>query len=259
MGGGPEVPTLGGGPAAGWRADARTAAGFAGPTGRGSDGLLAGGKVSAPPGESRYWPAMEHPFYLVVGGLSWPAVRFLYRLRATGLGNLPESGFVLAANHTSNFDPWPLGMPLWPRRQLRFMAKSELYNPILKPLLNAAGAFPVRRGQGDLDAMARAVELARSGEIVVMFPEGTRRKKGLRKKFAARPHTGAARIALEAGVPLVPAAIKGTDRLARLAPLKVAYGAPIPLDDLDRRQGREAAQEATDRLMKTIVELEATL
>src|ERR687888_485654 len=85
------------------------------------------------------------PLYLLIGLASWPVVMGPYRLRARGLEHLPEGGFVLAANHVSNFDPWPLGLPLWPRRQLRFMAKSELYNPVLKPILDAGGTFPVRR------------------------------------------------------------------------------------------------------------------
>ena len=89
-----------------------------------------------------------------------------------------------------------------------------------------------------------------------MFPEGTRRTKGLRKRYEARAHTGAARIALEAGVPLVPAGIVGTDRLGRLARLGVAYGAPIPLDDL--AGARTPPQVATERLMAAIAELEAS-
>jgi 1-acyl-sn-glycerol-3-phosphate acyltransferase len=199
------------------------------------------------------------PLYLLAGSISWPVVKVGFRLRSRGIENLPDGGFVLAANHTSNFDPWPLGIPLFPHRQLRFMAKSELFNPILKPILVGGGAFPVRRGQADLEAIGRAVELVRDGEVVVMFPEGTRRKKGLRKKHEARAHTGAARIALTAGVPLVPAAIKGTDRLSRLAPLRVAYGRPIPLDDLRGREISPAAREATERLMAEIHELEASL
>jgi 1-acyl-sn-glycerol-3-phosphate acyltransferase len=199
------------------------------------------------------------PVYLLAGTLSWPVVKVGFRLRARGLEHLPEGGFVLAANHTSNFDPWPLGMPLFPRRHLRFMAKSELFNPILKPILVSGGAFPVRRGQADLEAIRRAVELVRDGEIVVMFPEGTRRKKGLRKKHEPRAHTGAARIALTAGSPLVPAAIKGTDQLSRLAPLRVAYGSPVPLDDLRGEEISPAAREATERLMAEIHRLEASL
>jgi 1-acyl-sn-glycerol-3-phosphate acyltransferase len=200
------------------------------------------------------------PFYTFVAIVSWPATRFLYRLQARGLEHIPsEGGFVLAANHTSNFDPWPLGVPLFPRRQLRFMAKSELFNPVLRPFLNAAGAFAVRRGQADHEAIETAVRLAREGEVVVMFPEGTRSRKGLRKKFDPGRHTGAARIALAAGVPLVPAAIRGTDNLVRLGPLRVAYGRPVDVGDLQDRPPREAAEVATDRLMAAIGELKASL
>ena len=199
-------------------------------------------------------------FYLLVGALSYPIVRVLFRHRWRGIEHVPPvGGCVLAANHLSNFDPWALGMPLFPRRFLRFMAKSELFNPIVGPLITAAGAFKVRRGERDTEAIATGVRLAREGHVVVMFPEGTRRKKGLVKKHEARPHTGAARIALEAGVPLLPAAIRGTDSLLRLGPLRVAYGAPIPFDDLDVGDPKDAAQEATDRLMAEIERLGATL
>jgi 1-acyl-sn-glycerol-3-phosphate acyltransferase len=202
---------------------------------------------------------MVQPLYWFAGALSWPVVGLPFRLRSRGRENLPQGGFVLGANHTSNLDPWPLGLPLWPRRQLRFMAKSELFNPLLKPILYGGGAFPVRRGEGDREAIETAVELVRAGEIVVMFPEGTRRVKGLRKKHQARPHTGAARIALEASAPLVPAAISGTDRVTRLGPLRVAYGRPIPLDDLRDEDLAPASREATTRLMAAIEELEQSL
>ena len=172
---------------------------------------------------------------------------------------LPQGGFVLAANHVSNFDPWPLGMPLFPERFLRFMAKSELFWWPLGAFITSAGAFKVRRGQNDSDAMETAMQLARSGEIVVMFPEGTRRKKGMRKKYEARPHTGAARIALGAGVPLVPAAIKGMDRLARVGQVRVVYGPPVDVADLADVDPRDAAQTATDRLMSEIERLYETL
>jgi 1-acyl-sn-glycerol-3-phosphate acyltransferase len=200
------------------------------------------------------------PFYLFVGAISLPVLHGLYRLHAEGVENVPaEGGCVLAANHTSNFDPWPLGLPLWPRRYLRFMAKSELFWGPVGPLIKAGGGFPVRRGEGDREAMETAVGLAREGHVVVMFPEGTRRTKGLRKKHEARPHTGAARIALEAGVPLVPAAIAGTGRLSRLERLRVRYGNPIPLDDLRGKEIGIAAREATDRLMAEIRQLEEGL
>jgi 1-acyl-sn-glycerol-3-phosphate acyltransferase len=198
--------------------------------------------------------------YNVVGVLSWPLLHGLYRLEVSGAENLPpDGGYVLACNHVSNFDPWPLGMPLWPSRFLRFMAKSELYWWPLRLVLDNAGAFPVRRGQRDVQAIATAVALARDGNVVAMFPEGTRRQKGLVKRFDARPRSGAARIALEAGVPLVPAAVKGTDRLLRLGKLSVAYGAAIEIDDLRGSETGEAARQATERLMTRIYELEASL
>lgn len=198
--------------------------------------------------------------YLLVGGLSWPALKTLFRLRAHGVEHVPRSGgLVLAANHCSSFDPWPLGIPLFPQRFLRFMAKSELYWFPLGAIITAGGGFPVRRGERDEEAIEKAVRLAREGHAVVMFPEGTRRQKGLRKRHEARWHTGAARIALEAGVPLVPAGIAGSDRLARLGPLRVAYGAPVELDDLQGLPVAEAAKIATDRLREAIAGLERSL
>jgi 1-acyl-sn-glycerol-3-phosphate acyltransferase len=196
------------------------------------------------------------PMYLFIAAVTWPLLKGLFRLRARGREHLPAGGFVLAANHNSNFDPWPLGITLFPKRYLRFMGKSELFWTPFKQFATAAGAFPVRRGQADAEAMATATQLCREGHIVVMFPEGTRRKKGLRKKYEARAHTGAARIALEANVPLVPVGIVGTDRLGRLAQLRVAFGPPIPLDDLAGRE--DAPQVATERLMAAIEDLVAS-
>jgi 1-acyl-sn-glycerol-3-phosphate acyltransferase len=189
--------------------------------------------------------------YRLIGLVSYPVVHGLFRLEARGLERLPQGGFVLAANHLSNFDPWPLVMPLLPQRWVRFMAKSELYWWPLSLVAGAAGAFKVRRGTGDTEAIRTAVQLVREGEIVVMFPEGTRRKKGVRKTRQARAHTGAARIAQQAGAPLVPAAIKGTDRLSRLAKLQVVYGDPF--------EPGENAQAATERLMSEIETLYETL
>jgi 1-acyl-sn-glycerol-3-phosphate acyltransferase len=199
-----------------------------------------------------------HPFYFLAGLVSWPVMRLVFRLRTSGLENIPPEGFVLAPNHTSNFDPWPLGMPLWPRRQLHWMAKVELFKPVFGRLISWGGAFPVKRGQGDEGAIETAVERVRAGEIVVIFPEGTRKEKGLIKRHQARPHTGAARVAIRAEAPLVPAAIAGTDRLSRLAGLRIVYGPPVDLSGLPSDE-REAAQEATDRLMAEIERLRGSL
>jgi 1-acyl-sn-glycerol-3-phosphate acyltransferase len=205
-------------------------------------------------------PPRPSLLYLLVGALSWPVLKVVFRSRAKGLEHLPrEGGYVLAANHWSNFDPWPLALPLFPRRFLRFMAKSELFWFPLGAIIRAGGGFRVRRGERDAEAIQTAVDLAREGHVVVMFPEGTRRAKGLRKRHEAAAKPGAARIALGAGVPLVPAGIRGTDRLSRLARLEVAYGPPIPLDDLAGLEPRAAAEQATERLMAEIHRLEASL
>src|SRR5258708_29635952 len=113
--------------------------------------------------------------YNVIAAATWPLLYGVFRLSSTGKENVPEGGCVLAANHTSSFDPWPLGMPLWPKRQLHFMAKVELFKPGLGQLLLGGGAFPVRRGERHLEAIETAVEICRRGGVVAMVPEGTRR------------------------------------------------------------------------------------
>jgi 1-acyl-sn-glycerol-3-phosphate acyltransferase len=191
-------------------------------------------------------------FYSFVALLSWPLVHLVFRYRVLGKEHLPaEGGYVLAAGHVSNLDPWPLAFALWPKRFLRFMAKSELFWFPLGPMLAGAGAFKVHRGRADREALETAVRLAQEGNVIAMFPEGTRRRKGLRKKHRAGAHSGAARIAIDAGVPLVPAGIKGTDGLRRFERWQVRYGPPVQVSD--------DAAETTERLMAAIHELEASL
>jgi 1-acyl-sn-glycerol-3-phosphate acyltransferase len=199
----------------------------------------------------------------VMGGLLYGPMRVLYRLEAEGVENLPaDGGYVLASNHLSNFDPWVVAYPLWPRRRLRSMAKSELFNPLLAPILRASGAFPVKRGGADREAFRTAVEIVRGGEVLLVFPEGARRAKGRwkgKRRRRQQVQSGAARIALSAGGPLVPAALIGTDRLTRLGPVRVAFGSPVETDGLEGRSRHEAAGALTERLMTAIRELEAGL
>ena len=190
--------------------------------------------------------------YSAIALVSWPIVRIVFRYRAFGRANLPaDGGYVIAAGHVSNLDPWPLALDLWPRRVLRFMAKSELFWFPLGPIISACGAFKVRRGRADREAIDTAVRLARDGHVIAMFPEGTRRRKGLRKTREAHAHSGAARIAIDAGVPLVPAGIRGTNGLRRFERWRVRYGAPVEVSD--------DAAETTERLMAAIHALEASL
>jgi 1-acyl-sn-glycerol-3-phosphate acyltransferase len=197
--------------------------------------------------------------YRILAVFLWPIMRLLHRYNATGIENLPDGGFVLAANHASNFDPWPLALAISGPHQVRFMAKAELFWPPLSWVIETMGGFRVRRGEPDREAIATARRLAREGNVIGMFLEGTRRTKGALKRRDAASHAGAARIALAAGVPLVPAAISGTDDLSHLKQQKVAYGKPIRLDDLEGLGRKEAARVATERLMEAISELEAEL
>ena len=153
-----------------------------------------------------------------------------------------EGGLVLAANHWSNFDPWPLGDPVLPAPVLPLHGQGgALLVPARHDHRRRPAAFKVRRGEQDEEAIATAVALARDGHIVVMFPEGTRRKKGCARSTRRAGARARRAIALEAGVPLVPAGIAGTERLARLGPLRVAYGPPIEVGRSRRLRPDEAA------------------
>jgi 1-acyl-sn-glycerol-3-phosphate acyltransferase len=201
---------------------------------------------TAPPKGAR--PSRQNPWVYSVlwaGGLG--LFTTVFRMRAIGAQNVPrEGGVVLASLHRSNFDTFLLGVP--PRwRHLRPMAKVELYkNPVVAWILRHAGAFPVRRGEGDREAIATAIRILRDGGTVAMFPEGTRNRDG-----QARLHSGAARLALSTGAALVPVAVAGTDQVRvwppRIPRFQVAYGPPIPLDDLRDLDTKKAAVVATER------------
>jgi 1-acyl-sn-glycerol-3-phosphate acyltransferase len=200
------------------------------------------------------------PGYALIAAVSLPVVRLAFRTRWRGREHIPASGgAVVASNHLSNTDPFPLALGAFPRRQFVFMAKQELFRPPLGPVMRALNGFPVDRERPDRESLARAVQLCRDGNLLLMFPEGTRRAKGLRKRLQPEPHQGAARIALRAGVPLVPAAVSGTDNLSRLGPIRVAYGAPVDVSDLAGLNRRDAATIATERLMTAIADLERSL
>lgn len=182
-----------------------------------------------------------------------PLVRLLFRARVSGGERVPSGGFVLASNHLSGWDVVALAYPL-PSRWLRHMAKPQLFRRrFLGPLVRFLGAFPSRGGEES--SVEIAARLAAAGHVVVIMPEGARRRGR-----SHEPHTGAARTALAAGVPLVPVALRGTDGVRRLARWEIAFGDPIPLDDAEADAGgADPAEVATGRLWHAIRELEATL
>jgi 1-acyl-sn-glycerol-3-phosphate acyltransferase len=201
-------------------------------------------------------PENSDAVYRVLLSLAWLTTR-PFRLKAVGVENVPrEGGVVLASIHRSNWDTFAIGAPL-PFRQLRPMAKVELYkNPVLGWIIQNGGGFPVDRGKADATAVATAVALLEAGELLCMYPEGTRNRTG-----KARVHTGAARLALETDAAFVPVAHSGTDQVRAWPPrfpqFRVAYGKPIPLDDLREWDDmRRASFEATERWKRAVAELQ---
>jgi glycerol-3-phosphate dehydrogenase (NAD(P)+) len=140
-----------------------------------------------------------------------PFLLVYLRMNRIGRKHLPRSGpLLLAANHRSFLDPFVIGALV--RRPVYYMAKRELFQRRWQAwLLNALGAFPVDRGAGDREAMATAREILRRGDCVVIFPEGTRTRRGP----LGEPHRGVGRLALETGAPVAPVAVIGTEHVRR--------------------------------------------
>jgi len=166
--------------------------------------------------------------YRVIRTLFLPFFLIYFRLQRIGREHLPESGpLLLAANHRSFLDPFVIGSLV--RRPVYYMAKRELFEKRWQAwVLNALGAFPVDRGTGDGDAMRTARAILERGDCVVLFPEGTRIRKGPLES----PHRGIGRLALETGAPVAPVAVHGTEEVRRgwrIRPRKVRLRVGRPL------------------------------
>jgi 1-acyl-sn-glycerol-3-phosphate acyltransferase len=197
-------------------------------------------------------PRFRPWFYDLVRLTSGLLLHTVFRISATGLDNVPsEGGVVLAPMHRSYIDSLAVGVPLKQRR-FRAMAKYELFLvPVIGKAIALGGGFPVRRAVQDMEAYEAALRLLRGGEMLLVFPEGTRNRDG-----SARPQLGAARLALEAGVALVPVSIGGSERIKLVPPrfpkIRVHYGEPIPLGDLPADDLRRASYAATKRWSEAI-------
>ena len=185
-----------------------------------------------------------------------------------GTHNLPRTGgCVIALNHLSYLDPFIVGHALYDLgRPGYFLGKVEVFNaPVIGKILHKADQIPVYRNTAAAaDAYRAAVEAARAGKAVVIFPEATLTRDT--DLWPRRGKTGAARVALETGVPLIPTAIWGHQRilgpyekLPKILPKKtvrVLFGPPIDLSDLrDQPVTTETVRVATDRLMSEITGL----
>lgn len=182
---------------------------------------------------------------LFVGSLR-QVFRLIMKMDVKGLENLPpDGGVVVACNHVTNFDVFPMQLSL--PRPIFFMAKSELFKfPLMDVALRNLGAFPVYRGEKDDWAMRHAHKVLENGQTLGMFPEGTRNQgRGLRVA-----KTGAARMAIETNSPIVPMVVVGTDGFFKRFPHRATVTVTL-LHPLRHFPG-ETPLSLTDRLMFTI-------
>ncbi|MCH8949935.1 MAG: 1-acyl-sn-glycerol-3-phosphate acyltransferase [Chloroflexi bacterium] len=184
---------------------------------------------------------------------------YIRKFEVVGREHVPLEGpLILASNHVNNVDPpaITLAVPRFPM----FMAKQEMTTwPILGPAIRMFGAFPVRRGGADLAAIRAASEVVNEGNMVVMFPEGTRSRTG----GLTKGHPGTALIALRTGAPILPVAVTGTETIAwpwlfikplSIKHVKVTIGEPFRLPPVERIDG-DAAAAATGVIMRRIAAL----
>ncbi|HEX3910735.1 MAG TPA: lysophospholipid acyltransferase family protein [Solirubrobacteraceae bacterium] len=170
------------------------------------------------------------PFlYWTLRAILVPVFLVYFRMQRIGREHLPKQGpLLLASNHRSFMDPFVIGMLV--RRPVYYMAKRELFEKRWQAwILNRLGAFPVDRGHGDSAAMDTARAILQRGDCVVLFPEGTRVRRGP----LGSPRRGVGRLALETGVPVAPVAVIGTEQVRRgwrIRPRKVRVRVGRPLN-----------------------------
>lgn len=193
-----------------------------------------------------------YPFVRVI--LTLPTI-LIYRLRVSGLENVPRSGaLVLAPNHFSQMDHFFVGARL--RRQVRFMAKSQMFGPpVLTYIYKHGGVFPVRRGRHDEEAIKTAREILDQGEMLLIYAEGGRS----RSSELGKPKPGIGRIALESGAPIVPVAIHGSARVRgwkrfRFPKVTVQFGKPITFP-VEAESSRERQLEVAVEVFAEVREM----
>lgn len=169
-------------------------------------------------------------FYVVARAILRFLMRIAFSMKVEGRDNIPrEGGVLVAANHVSMLDPIVVGCAM--ERRIRFMAKRELFdNTLLRPIVRGLGAFPVQRGKDDKNAFHTALKVLRNGEVLGMFPEGTRSLDGKLQKA----YSGAAILAHKTGALLVPVGIVGTGEamgkgaiIPRRRRILVRFGRPL--------------------------------
>jgi 1-acyl-sn-glycerol-3-phosphate acyltransferase len=182
-----------------------------------------------------------------------PLLALFARLRVYGRDRVPpRGGVVLALNHFSWLDPLAFGAAS--PRTVYYMAKIEAHRvPALGETMRALGAFSVRRGESDREAVRTMRRIVRDGEALGLFAEGTRQRTGVPGDL----QSGASMVAVQEGVPVVPAAIHGSQtwRVGNFHPVSVAWGEPLRFDGLPRNaKGYREASAEMQRAIRTLWE-----
>lgn len=208
---------------------------------------------SSRPQKNYYVPYVTPP--ILYHAIRWFAIFAFHvtsRVRVLGLNNVPKSGaFIIAVNHLSWTDIPLVAMHI--KRKVVYMSKEEYFHSKLTWLVRFLGSFPVKRGEGDRQALRVAEEQLKKGNILGIFPEGTRS----RTTSLAKAHAGMGLIALRSGVPIVPIAIWGSENaLKKLGTrITISYGEPLLLTPKGKKMTREDIDEATDKVMRKIAEM----
>lgn len=177
----------------------------------------------------------------------------LGRWKVEGLEHVPKNGPLIAVcNHISYWDPVLVGCAL--PRQVHFMAKAELFSyPIFKNILHKLGAFPIKRGVSDRNALKTAIKLLQDNELIGVFPEGTRAKPGTLLPFKS----GINMIAYKAGSPILPMAVINSRKvlLGWRYPVRVIIGKPIPYPESKDRPSREELEALNQKIWHSVYDL----
>lgn len=194
--------------------------------------------------------------YTVLWFIVAPFFSLVHPCRLVGRENLPADGGLFCANHSSLSDPVFLMVAVGRRHQMRAMAKAEFMNiPVLGALLKKVGIFGIERGKSDVTAIKTAMRFLKSGENVLMFPEGTRIREGVDKYGnEGEAKAGAAMLAARTGAPLVPVYIPPKKRWFRFT--TVVIGEPYYPQVESKKGSTEEYRAIAEDLMERIYALE---